>query len=171
MIWWYICSDWSCGKTILRREKWRDNCVVCIEMVGKMTLKEQKWRRNYIACGHSKYCLESRWTAHSFAELLNSRKLSACVHMIQCKKCYYNMLGASHNVESKVWRCFFTLHKLSIWPQRVQRNMHVQTSGFVNPPQKESKGFEATPHQNQHPSAHHALEARYDSVVDEPQLS
>jgi len=43
--------------------------------------------------------------------------------------------------------------------------MHVQTSGFVNPPQKESKGFEATPHQN------HALEAPYDSVVDEPQLS
>ncbi len=49
--------------------------------------------------------------------------------------------------------------------------MHVQTPGLLNPRQKESKGCEATPHQNQHPSAHHALEAPYDSVVDEPQLS
>ncbi len=52
-----------------------------------------------------------------------------------------------------------------------QRNMHVQTPGLLNPRQKESKGCEATPHQNQHSSAHHALEAPYDSVVDEPQLS
>ncbi len=139
MIWWCICSDWSCEKTTLRREKWKDNYVVCIEMVGKMTLKEQKWSRNYIACGHSKYCLESRWTAHSFAELLNSRKLSACVHMIQCKKCYYNMLGAGHNLEFKVWWCFFTFHKLSIWPQRAKKHACPNTWIVKSPAERKQR--------------------------------